>query len=68
MTFSENGAVHRLTACICCAGVPAWASPHFHLREYATVKTSYTRETLSDILWRGGVIWHNQIRTRNWWL
>ena len=38
----------RVTAAVCCAGVPAWPSAHFLLR-CATQKTSHSRGTLDAI-------------------
>ena len=43
-----GGGQHHLTACICCAGVPAWASPHFASASTLRQNVIYTR-TLGEI-------------------
>ena len=45
---AKNASLQRTTAAVRGAGVPAWPSAHFLLREYAAQKTSHSRGTLCD--------------------
>ena len=46
---AKNASLQRTTAAVRGAGVPAWPSAHFLLREYAAQKTSHSRGTLCAI-------------------
>lgn len=45
---AKNASLQRTTAAVRGAGVPAWPSAHFLLREYAAQKTSHSRGTLCE--------------------